>query len=217
MTYEPFTHRLLRLSSTASDIDRRRTRSNKDVQGRTRSNTVELSRPHVWGDLQGDNQKVTSKTVNVPEVFALYPVMRTITKHFEASIKNKERLDECMKILELTPLHLISWCQTRMAHFLTACTVFDTNLPALYDAMSTLDIRVEEREQLFTATSIYVLKVVSSLEPLFVQTYLRAADRSNLLVSQSFHIANKLAIKLEEESLETQSADSFAESLVVSK
>ena len=155
----------------------------------------------------------TSKTMNVPEVFALYPVMRTITKHFEASIKNKERLDECMKVLELTPLHLISWCQTRMAHFLTACTVFDANLPALYDAMSTLNIRVEEREQLFTATSIYVLKVVSSLEPLFVQTYLRASDKSSLLVSESFHIANKLAIKLEEESLETKSADSFADSL----
>ena len=30
---------------------------------------------------------------------------------------------------------------------------------------------------------------------------------------QSFHIANKLAIKLEEESLETKSADSFADSL----
>ena len=100
-----------------------------------------------------------------------------------------------------------------MAHFLTACTVFDANLPALYDVMSTFHIRVEEREQLFTATSIHVLKVVSSLEPLFVQTYLRASDKSSLLVSESFHIANKLAIKLEEESLETLSADSFADSL----
>ena len=44
MTYEPFTHRLLRLSWTASDIVWRRTRLNKDVQGRTRSNKVEQGR-----------------------------------------------------------------------------------------------------------------------------------------------------------------------------
>ena len=155
----------------------------------------------------------TSKTMNVPEVFALYPVIRTVTNHFANSIKNKERLDECMRILDLTPLNLISWCQTRMAHFLTACTVFDTNLPALYDSMSTLDIRVEEREQLFTAMSIYVLKVVASLEPVFMKTYLRASDKSNLLVSESYNIANKLAVDLQKDSLETKNADSFLESL----
>ena len=54
----------------------------------------------------------TSKTMNVAEVTTLYECLRTVVKHFKSSIQNKELLDEAMEILELQPLHLISWCQT---------------------------------------------------------------------------------------------------------
>ena len=40
---------------------------------------------------------VTSKTMNVPEIAILYETLRTVIKHFEASIKNKEILDQALK------------------------------------------------------------------------------------------------------------------------
>ena len=44
----------------------------------------------------------TSKTMGVPEVSVLYECLRTVIKHFECSVKNKEILNECMELLELT-------------------------------------------------------------------------------------------------------------------
>ena len=82
----------------------------------------------------------TSKTMNVPDVTTLYECLRKFVKHFESSIKNKELLDEALEILESSPLHLISWCQTRMAHFLKAAKVFDDMIPAIYDVMYTKDV-----------------------------------------------------------------------------
>ena len=70
----------------------------------------------------------TSTTMNVAEVSTLYECLRTVVKHFESTIQNKELLDEAIEILELQPLHLISWSQTRMGHFLKACKVFDDML-----------------------------------------------------------------------------------------
>ena len=108
----------------------------------------------------------TSKTMGVPEVSALYECLRTVIKHFECSVKNKELLDECMELLELTPLHLISWCQTRMAHFLKSCNVFEEMLPAVYDVMYTRGIRFDERDRLFTASNIFIIKSMAELHPL---------------------------------------------------
>ena len=71
----------------------------------------------------------TSKTINVPELTVLYETIRTVVKHFEGSIKNQEILEQAMENLELSPIHLISWCQTRMGHFLVASNLFDENLP----------------------------------------------------------------------------------------
>ena len=53
-----------------------------------------------------------SKTMNVSEVTTCYETLRTVIKHFESSVKNKELLYDAMAILKMTPLCLISWCQT---------------------------------------------------------------------------------------------------------
>ena len=74
----------------------------------------------------------TSKTMNVEEVTELHNVLRTIAKHFKSSIRNKELLSECLSILEVQPIPLISWCQTRMGYFFKACTACNDILPAEY-------------------------------------------------------------------------------------
>ena len=123
------------------------------------------------------------KTMDVEEVTELHNVLRTVTKHFESSIKNKELLDECLSILEVQPIHLISWCQTRMGYFFKACNACNDILPAVYDVMATANIPVEERDRFFTAKNIYTLKLVSDVEPFFSRELLRPSDKSNLLVS----------------------------------
>ena len=125
----------------------------------------------------------TSKTMNVPDVTILYECLRRVVKHFECSIKNKELLDEALEILESSPLHLISWCQTRMAHFLKASAVFDNMLPALYDVMYTKNVKEDDREVLFTPKNIFILKIVADLDHVFNCHYLKKADKGDLLVS----------------------------------
>ena len=96
---------------------------------------------------------------------------------------NKELLDECLSILEVQPIHLISWCQTRMGYFFKACIACNGILSAVYDVMATANIRVEERDIFFTAKNIYTLKLVSHVELFFSRELLRPSDKSNLLVS----------------------------------
>ena len=148
--------------------------------------------------------------MNVAEVSMLYECLRTVVKHFESSIKNKELLDEAMEILELQPLHLISWCQTRMGHFLKACKVFDM-FPAVYDTMYTKGIRVDERDLLFTAENIFIVKVLVDIQPNFEKGYLRKVDKSSLLVSTVYNTVKSFASSIT--SVKTPSADKFKDSL----
>ena len=153
----------------------------------------------------------TSKTMNVPEVTTLYECLRTVIKHFESSVKNKEILDQYMEILEMTLLHLLSWYQTRMVHFLKSCHVFDGVLAAVFDVMCTKGIPVDERDLLFSVMNVYVLKIMSDLQPKFEGMFLRQADKTDLLVSRVFDMSDSFASSLE--SLTTPSADAFQDLL----
>ena len=153
----------------------------------------------------------TSKSMNVPGVTTLYECLSMVIKHFESSIKNTETLDQYMEILEMTPLHLLSWCQTRMAHFLKSCHVFDVMLAAVYDIMYIKGIHVDERDLLFSVMNVYILKIMSDLQPKFEGTILRQADKVDLLVSRVFDISDSFASSLE--SLTTPTTDAFQDSL----
>ena len=150
--------------------------------------------------------------MDVEEVTELHNVLRTVTKHFESSIKNKELLDECLSILEVQPIHLISWCQTRMGYFCKACTACNDILQAVYDVMATANIRVEERDIFFTAKNIYTLKLVSDVEPFFSRELLRPSDKSNLLVSTVYNRASSVAEKVGDDFV-TESATELLHSL----
>ena len=82
-------------------------------------------------------------TMSIEAVKEAYAVLGSVVRHFGRSVKNKESLDKCMRILEMKEVHLISWCGTRMAHFLDACTLFSEVVVAVYDVMCSHDIKVE--------------------------------------------------------------------------
>lgn len=53
----------------------------------------------------------TPTTMNVPDITSLYESLRTVIKHFECSVKNKELLDYATEIFAL---FLLSSHQTRI-------------------------------------------------------------------------------------------------------
>ena len=97
-----------------------------------------------------------------------------------------------------------------MGHFLKACKVFDM-FPAVYDTMYTKGIRVDERDLLFTAENIFIVKVLVDIQPNFEKGYLRKADKSSLLVSTVYNTAKSFASSIT--SVKTPSADKFKDSL----
>ena len=116
-----------------------------------------------------------------------------------------------MELLELQPLHLISWCQTRMGHFLKGCKVFDNMLLAVNDTMYIKGIWADERGLLFTAENIFIVKVLADIQPNFEKDYLWKADKSSLLVSTVYNTAKLFASSII--SVQKPSADKFKDSL----
>ena len=136
----------------------------------------------------------------------LYESLKTVVSHFEMS--NRSLLVAAMEILEMTKgLHLISWCATRMAHFLQACLRFNELLVPVYTSMYSSDLKKEDRDALFTAENIYTMKVICGVEKAMYGAYLRAVDKSVNLVSMTYNIAHNSADKVRD--VTTTEADKF--------
>ena len=101
--------------------------------------------------------------MSVEQVKTLYGCFKTVVKHFATSCKSKELLDEAIKMHELKEIHLLSWCSTRMTHFLTACVSFNETIIPVYDTMFTNNLRKEEQDNLFTAENIYTVKLMCDI------------------------------------------------------
>ena len=100
----------------------------------------------------------------------------------------------------MTPLHLLSWCQAPMAHLVKSCHVFDGMLAAVYKG-----IRVDEKDLLFSVMNVYILKIMSDLQPKFEGMLLIQADKTDLLVSRALDISDSFDLSLG--SLTASSAD----------
>ena len=127
-----------------------------------------------------------SETMSVEQVKTLYGCFKTVVKHFATSCKSKELLDEAIKMLELKEIHLLSSCSTRMAHFLTACVSFNEIIIPVYDTMFTNNLRKEERDNLFTAENIYMVKLMCDINEIFYVEYLQKIDVNNALAALEF-------------------------------
>ena len=74
-----------------------------------------------------------------------------------------------MAALEMSHgIHLITWCATRMVHFLKACKRFDELLIPVCNAMVTMELKQEEQDKLFQANNIYTMKLIADLQPIML-------------------------------------------------
>ena len=143
-----------------------------------------------------------SKTMNVEEVTTFYECVRSIIKYFQCS---------CLGILELGKMYLLSWCSSRMAHFMDACHVLENMVVALYDATFTQSIQKEERDSLFSPEILFILKLITDVRKCFKNGYLRKVDKSNALVSCAYGIAHTTSSEIS--SPKAPKADVFLDSL----
>ena len=138
-----------------------------------------------------------SESMSVEEVKSLYLSLRSVVKHFHCSVKSKELLDKALEMIEIEKgIHLISWCSTRIGHFLTACDKANSSLVPLYNMMYSCGTRQEERDKLFRAESVYLLKLLCDIRSEFYVRYLRPVDQQVYLVSSTYNISNFTATQI---------------------
>ena len=152
-----------------------------------------------------------SETMCVKSVKTCYESLRSIVNHFTLSSQSKDLLDESLRMLELKPIHLLSWCNTRMAHFLDACERFDTIILAIHDTLYSADKKKEERDALFSVLNIYIVKLLKDVRGIFSAQYLRPVDRDTIMASESYNIAQNTAVAID--GMETPSADNLLDAL----
>ena len=152
-----------------------------------------------------------SETMCVEAVKTCYESLRPVVNHFTLSSPSKDLLDESLRMLELKPIHLLSWCNTRMAHFLDACERFDTIILAIHDTLYSADKKKEERDALFNVSNIYIIKLLKDVCGIFSVNYLRPVDRDTIMASESYNIAQNTAVAIEQ--METPCADDLLDSI----
>ena len=112
----------------------------------------------------------------VEQVKSLYLCLKSAVKHFSTSCKSKEQLDRAMAVLDMKEVHILSWSATRMAHSLESCVHFNVILVSVYCTMYSCNLKKEERDNLFTADHLFVMKLVTDLKDKFYINYLRKVE-----------------------------------------
>ena len=155
-----------------------------------------------------------SETMSFEAVKTLYTNLKTVVKHFKFSGKSKEILVSSMAKLEMNKgIHLVTWCATRMAHFLVACKRFNDLLVPVYNSMYTENLKPEERDKLFEVENVFTLKVVSDIHGIMHNKLLRSVDKSQCLVSTVYSTAQSSANKVI--NMKPPSAEIFMNSLSI--
>ena len=93
---------------------------------------------------------------------------------------------------------MILWFQTRIMHFLKACVLVSEILPALYDSTYTHDIRVKDRDTLFTPENTYLTMLMANIRPIFEKQFFLPLDQTSGLVSTVYNCSGKFAEALED-------------------
>ena len=90
-------------------------------------------------------------------------------------------------------VHLISWCASRMAHFLSGCEKANDLLVPLYNTMYSCDIKQEEQDRFFHLENIYILKLMNDIHKEFYIEHLRPVDKEDLHTNMVYYAAQSFS------------------------
>ena len=99
-----------------------------------------------------------------------------------------------MAALEMShDIHIMTWCATRMVHFLKACKKFDELLILVYNAMVTMDLKQEELDKLFQANNIFTMNCIADLQPIMLNRLQCTVDKDDHSVGETYRLAQQTA------------------------
>ena len=131
---------------------------------------------------------VNSKTMNVDYVSEFLPFYRTILRHFQQSGKSLAILNDALQFLEMKPVHLMTFCPTRMNYLLQSCDQVAKILVAICDVLATADIKEEERAYFMSPKGMIILHLLADLEPVYTKEYLRKLDVDKGLIIEVYRV-----------------------------
>ena len=129
-----------------------------------------------------------SKTMCVDIVVDTAKELKSIIKHFQNSPLHTEYLREAMRMMGMKPLFILNWASTRMCGLLTACERITRILVPFIDTVTQLNIKEETAQKLLTPMHLNCLLILGELQHVFCPKYLRPLDKSDIIISEVFHI-----------------------------
>ena len=153
-----------------------------------------------------------SKTMNVEEVTEFLPFFRKIMKHFSLSGKSTSALNEDLTVLGMKKVHIMSYCQTRMAYLLSACSLAIDVLVSICNVLVSLDLKKEQRDYFLSPKCMFIMHILADVAVPFKKTFLKCLDSDDGTIIDTFRI-NMEYINHLETAIEFPKLKKFVENL----
>ena len=150
---------------------------------------------------------------SVEEVKTFVEHLRPILRHFQLSGKSTCLLNAALETMDMKPVHMMTWCPTRMSHLLTSSAQTVENLFPICDTLAFCDIKVENREYFMSPKGQITLHLMADLEYVFVPSLLRKVDRDQTFIVEVYGASQKFLDKLDD--FPTPLSDAFTHGLDV--
>ena len=137
-----------------------------------------------------------SETYSVEEVKTFVEHLRPILRHYQLSGKSTSILNAALEAMDMKPVHMMTWCPTRMSNLLTSSAQTVENLFPICDTLASCDIKVENREYFMSPKGLMTLHLLADLEHVFVPSLLRKVDRDQTFIVEVYGASQKFLDKL---------------------
>ena len=144
--------------------------------------------------MDGSIKRMTKPaTYSVEEVKDFTTNLGPVLRHFKLSGKSTSLLNDALANLEMKPIHLMTWCPTRMSYILTASKRTVETLVPLCDVLVSADIKRVDKLYFMSAKSMIILHIPADLESTFIGSLLRKSDSDDSLIIEAYHCAVQFA------------------------
>ena len=134
-----------------------------------------------------------SKTMNFPDLSEFIPTLQAILRHFQLSGKSTALLNKALEMMDITTIHMMTYCPTQMSYLLTASTQIVNLLVPLCDALATANIKKEERSLFMSPKGMILVNLLADLKNIFFNNYLKILDYYDGFIIFSYQISMSFA------------------------
>ena len=155
-----------------------------------------------------------SETMNVQEVTDFVQNFRKVMKHFQNSAKSTSLLNDTLAVFSMKKVHLMTFCPTRMSYLFDACLKAVKLFITLCDVLTTIGIKKEETDSFLAPKNLFIVHILADLQPVFNKYLIKAGDKDDGIIINTFSLNKGLADHLSQE-FDCTKLKSFVEGLSV--